>query len=88
MCSVVFLSIGALLGVIGLYLIRELEEVLVPPPLLLSLPPPLNYEEVGVVREVRSSKDIQLMSNEAYGPVQQSNNIHISPNTAYGHVNL
>ena len=53
-----------------------------PPP----LPPPVTYEEVGVAREVKSSQDIQLTSNEAYW--QKKENIPTSRNTAYGHVQL
>ena len=51
------------------------------------LPPPVTYEEVGVAREVKSSQDIQLTSNEAYGPTLQDN-IPTSHNTAYGQVQL
>ena len=54
-----------------------------PPP----LPPPVTYEEVGVATEVKSSQDIQLTSNEAYGPTLQDN-IPTSHNTAYGQVQL
>ena len=49
-----------------------------------SSAPPANYEEV---REIGRTQDIQLTSNEAYGPIQRSN-IQTSPNTAYGQVNL
>ena len=88
-CSVVFLTIGVLLGVVGLYLIQRVRgrfsgpSSLSPPP----LPPPVTYEEVVVAREVKSSQDIQLTSNEAYGPTLQDN-IPISHNTAYGQVQL
>ena len=86
-CSVVFLflTIGVLLGVVGVYLRGRLSgpSSLSPPP----LPPPVTYEEVGVAREVKSSQDIQLTSNEAYGPTLQDN-IPISHNTAYGQVQL
>ena len=53
---------------------------------LSSIQPPVTYEEVGVAREVKSSQDIQLASNEAYGPVKD--NIPTSRNTAYGQVQL
>ena len=43
------------------------------------------YEEVD---EVRTSHDIQLTANEAYGPVQKSTIIQTSPNEAYGQVQL
>ena len=71
-CSVVFSTvIGVLLGVVGLYLIQRVRGRLSgpsfpsPPP----LHPPVTYEEVGVAREVKSSQDIQLTSNEAYGHI-------------------
>ena len=66
--------------------ISEIQRVrgrLSPPP----LPPPVPYEEVGVAREVKRSQDIQLTSNEAYGPILKDN-IQTSPNTAYGQVHL
>ena len=82
MCSVVFLTIGVLLGVVGLYLIQRVRGRLSgptsysPPP----HPPSVTYEEVG---EVKSSQDIHLTSNEAY-----KDNIPTSHNTAYGQVQL
>ena len=85
-CSVVFLTIGVLLGVVGLYLIQRVRGRLSgptsysPPP----HPPSVTYEEVG---EVKSSQDIHLTSNEAYGPVHKDN-IPTSHNTAYGQVQL
>ena len=88
-CSSVFLAVGVVLGVVGLYLIQRVRGRLSgptsssPPP----LPPPVTYEEVGVTREVKRSQDIQLTSNEAYGPILKGN-IQTSPNTAYGQVNL
>ena len=45
---------------------------------------PATYEEV---REVKRSQDIQLTSNEAYGPILREN-IQTTPNTAYGQVHL
>ena len=35
-----------------------------------STAPPTNYEEV---RDIERRQDIQLTSNEAYGPIQRSN---------------
>ena len=89
MCSVVFLTIGVLLGVVGLYLVQRVRGRMAhptassPPP----LPPPVTYEEVDVAREVKSSQDIQLTSNEAYGPIHKDN-VPTSRNTAYGQVQL
>ena len=54
---------------------------------LSSIQPPVAYEEVGVATEVKSSQDIQLTSNEAYGPIHKDN-IPTSHNTAYGQVHL
>ena len=54
---------------------------------LSSIQPPVTYEVVGVAREVKSSQDIQLTSNEAYGPINKDN-IPTSRNTAYGQVHL
>ena len=84
-CSLVFLIIGVLLGVVSVYLIQRVRGRLSgptspsPPP----LPPPATYEdieEVGVTGE--RSHDIQLTSNESYS-VLQKNPIPTSPNTAY-----
>ena len=89
MCSVVFLTIGVVLGVVGVYLIQRVRGRLSgptsssPPP----LPLPVTYEDVGVAKEVKSPQDIQLTSNEAYGPVHKDN-IPNSHNTAYGQVQL
>ena len=88
-CSAVFLTIGVLLGVVGLYLIQRVRDRLSaptsysPPP----HPPSVTYEEVDVAREVKSSQDIHLTSNEAYGPVHKDN-IPTSHNTAYAQVQL
>ena len=87
-CSLVFLTIGVLLGVVGVYLIQRVRgrssgPTSSPPP----LPPPVTYEEVGVAREVKGSQDIQLTSNEAYGPIHKDN-VPTSHNTAYGQVQL
>ena len=87
-CSVVFLTIGVLLGVVGVYVIQRVRGRSSGPTSssLPPLPPPVTYEEVGVAREVKSSQDIQLTSNEAYW--QKKENIPTSRNTAYGHVQL
>ena len=88
-CSLIFLSAGVLLGVVTLYLILRARGKLSgstshSPP---SLPPAVTYEDVGVSGEVKSTHNIQVKSNEAYGPVHKDN-IHTSPNTAYGQVQL
>ena len=81
-CSLVFLIVGVLLGVVSVYLIQRVRGRLFgptspsPPP----LSPPATYEEVGVAGE--RSHDIQLTSNESYS-VLQKNPIPTSPNTAY-----
>ena len=81
-CSLVFLIVGVLLGVVSVYLIQRVRGRLSgptspsPPP----LPPPATYEEVSVTGE--RSHDIQLTSNESYS-VLQKNPIPTSPNTVY-----
>ena len=103
-CGFLFLLIGVVLGVVGLCLIQRVRGRLFGPPSSSPppLPPPVTYEEVGVAREVKRSQDIQLTSNEAYGPILKNNiqtpneaygpilkdNIQTSPNTAYGQVQL
>ena len=85
-CSLLFLTIGALLGAVGLYLIlRGRGKLSGPAPS--STPQAVTYEEVGVAREAKRSQAIQLTSNEAYGPVQ-SRDIQTTQNTAYGQVQL
>ena len=68
-CSLLFLAIGVLLGAVGLYLILRGRGKLSGSAPSSSTPPAVTYEEVGVAREVKRSQDIQLTSNEAYGPV-------------------
>ena len=86
-CSLMFLIVGGLLGVVSVYLIQRVRGRLSgptsssPPP----LPPTATYEEVGVAGE--KSHDIQLTSNESYAPLHKDN-IHTSSNTAYGQVQL
>ena len=86
-CSLLFIAVGALLGAVGLYLILRGRGKLSGSAPSSSTPPAVTYEEVGVAREVKRSQDIQLTSNEAYGPVQ-SRDIQTSQNTAYGQVQL
>ena len=75
-CSLVFLIVGVLLGVVSVYLILRVRGRL-SGPTSPSPPPPTTYEEVGVAGE--KSHDIQLTSNAL-----QSKNITTSPNAAYG----
>ena len=81
------LVIGVVLGVLGLVLIQRVRGRLSSPTSLSSppLPPPDTYEEVDVAREVRSSQNIQLMSNAAYDPVHKDN-IPTSQNIVYQQV--
>ena len=65
--SVAFLLVGALLGAVGLYLLQRVRGKLSDPTSPSPLPPPATYEEVGVAGEVKSSRDIQMTPNEAYG---------------------
>ena len=86
-CSLLFLAIGVLLGAVGLYLILRGRGKLSGSTPSSSASQAVTYEEVGVAREVKRSQDIQLTSNEAYGPVQRRD-IQITQNTAYGQVQL
>ena len=87
-CSLLFLAIGVLLGAVCLCFILRGRGKLSGSAPSSSTPPAVTYEEVGVAREVnKRSQDIQLASNEAYGPVQ-SRDIQTTQNTAYGQVQL
>ena len=57
----------------------------VDPPSSTHIPAP--YEEVGVVTEVKSSGDIHLTANEAYGPILKGI-FQTTLNSAYGQVVL
>ena len=88
-CSLTFLTIGVLLGAVGVYLTLRVRDRLSDSHTSPSPPPPtVTYEEVGVAPEVKRSQGIQLKSNEAYGPVQTGSQIHTTENTAYGQVQL
>ena len=83
-CSLVFLSVGVLLGAVNVYLLLRVRAKFSlpisssPPP----VPPAATYEEVDVSGEVQK---IQLNTNEAYAFRET---IPTSPNTAYGQVQL
>ena len=82
-------TVGGLLGAVGVYLTLNVRDRLFGSHTSPSPPPPtVTYEEVGVAPEVKRSQGIQLKSNEAYGPVQTSSQIHTTENTAYGQVQL
>ena len=86
-CSLVFLSVGVLLGAVSVYLLLRARGKLSLP--LSSSPPPVppaaTYEEVDVSGEVTSTQKIQLNTNEPYAFRET---IPTSPNTAYGQVEL
>ena len=86
-CSLLFITVGVLMGAVGVYLILRGRDKMSGSTPSSSTPPAVTYEEVGVAREVKRSQDIQLTSNEAYGPVQ-SRDIQTTQNTAYGQVQL
>ena len=83
-CSLTFLTIGVLLGAVGVYLTlrvrgRLFDSHTSPSP----TPPTIVYEQVP---EVMSSQSIQLKTNDAYCPVQSQ--IQTTENVAYGQVQL
>ena len=84
MCSLVFLSIGILLGVVGLYFIQRGRGKLSKPPSPSPSPVPqeVTYEVVDVPS---STQKTQLNDKDVYA---LSENIPTSPNTAYGQVQL
>ena len=87
-CSLTFLTIGVLLGGVGVYLTLRVRGRLSATSHTSPSPTPstIVYEQVRVVPEVMGSQSIQLKSNDAYCPVQSQ--IHTTENTAYGEVQL
>ena len=87
-CSLIFLTIGVLLGAFGVYLTLKMRSKLSDSHSSPSPTPPTDiYEQVGVAPEVKRSSDIQLSSNEAYGPLPAIS-VQTSQNPAYGQVQL
>ena len=70
-CSITFLTIGVLLGAVGVYLTLRVRGR----PSGQS-PTAVMYEEVGVATRVKGSQDIQLTANEAYGPLHMNRHAH------------
>ena len=82
-CSLTFLTIGVLLGAVGVYLTLRVRGRLSDSHTSPSPPPPtVTHEEVGVAPEVKSSQSIQLKSNDTYCLAQSQ--IHTTGKTAYG----
>ena len=83
-CSLVFLSIGVLLGAVGVHLVQrprgKLSKPLSPPPP--PVPQEITYEVVDVPS---STQNTHLIVKDVYA---LSENIPTSPNTAYGAVQL
>ena len=86
-CSLLFLSVGVLLGAVSVYLLLRTRSKLSLPPSTSSppVPPAATYEEVDVSGKFTGTQKIQLNTNEAYAFRET---ISTSPNTAYGQVEL
>ena len=83
-CSLVFLSVGVLLGAVGVHLIQRGRGKLPKSPS--TSPPPVPQEVTYEVVDVPSStQKTQLNDKDLYA---LSENILTSPNTAYGQVRL
>ena len=70
-CSVTFLSIGIILGAVGVYLTLRVRGRSSS-----HTSTAVMYEEVGVATGVKRSQDIQLTANEAYGPLHMNRHVH------------
>ena len=92
-CSLLFLIVGVVLGVVSLYLIVRVRGKLSVDsrptfPFPSPLPLPAIYEEVDVTGE--TSHDIQLTTNESSTSIRnlQKKKIQTLPNAAYGQVQM
>ena len=92
-CSLLFLIVGVVLGVMSVYLILRVRGKLSVDsrptfPFPSPLPLPAIYEEVDVTGE--TSYDIQLTSNESYTSIRnlQKKKIQTLPNAACGQVQM
>ena len=81
-CSLVFLTVGVVVGVVSVHIKNGLKKRLPTSPSPPPLSPPATYEEVGVASE--KSHDIQLTSNESYAVKILQKDIPTSHNSAYG----
>ena len=70
-CSLTFLTIGVLLGAVGVYLTLRMRSRSSS-----HTSTAVMYEEVGVATRVKGSQDIQLTANEAYGPLHMNRHAH------------
>ena len=81
-CSLVFLTVGVVVGVLSVHIKNGLKKKLPASPSPPPFPPPATYEEVGVASE--KAHDIQLTSNESYAVNNLQKDIPTSHNSAYG----
>ena len=92
-CSLLFLIVGVVLGVMSVYLILRVRGKLYVDshptiPFPSPLPLPAIYEKVDVTGE--TPHDIQLTSNESYTSIRnlRKKKIQTLPNAAYGQVQM
>ena len=69
--SLTFLTIGVLLGAVGVYLTLRIRGRF-----SRHTSTAVMHEEVGVATGVKKSQDIQLTANEAYGPLHMNRPAH------------
>ena len=70
-CSLTFLTIGVLLGAVGVYLTLRMRGRSSS-----HTSTAVMYVEVGVATGVKRSQDILLTANEAYGPLHMNRRTH------------